>query len=231
MAYEFMNWKEIRQTIADRYIKGEGIEIGALFQPLPVSPDARVKYVDIKDSSALKNLYRAQDDAVYVDVDIIDDGEKLSTIADGTQDFVIANHFLEHCQNPILAVENMIRVLKPSGILYLSIPDKNYTFDKNRPVTSLDHCLRDYKKGPEWSRDGHYEEVIRLVENITARKELLSRKKILMETGYSIHFHVWSQLEMMELLLCLRRKLNMPFKIELFLANEFEVIIILRKIY
>ena len=33
-----------------------------------------------------------------VNVDIIDDGEKLNKIEDNSQDFIIANHFIEHCQ-------------------------------------------------------------------------------------------------------------------------------------
>ena len=43
----------------------------------------------------------------FVPVGCIDDGERLGKIADASQDFVIANHFLEHCQDPILALLNI----------------------------------------------------------------------------------------------------------------------------
>jgi ubiquinone/menaquinone biosynthesis C-methylase UbiE len=51
--------------------------------------------------------------------DVIDDGERLAAFGDESQDFVIANHFIEHCEDPIEAVTNALRVLKPGGILYL----------------------------------------------------------------------------------------------------------------
>jgi len=82
----------------------------------------------------------------------------LEVVQDATQDFVIANHFIEHCQNPIGALQNMLRVLKPGGKLYLSIPDKRYTFDMDRPITSVDHVTKDYVEGPEWSKRKHFEE-------------------------------------------------------------------------
>ena len=223
------NWKELRQKIAGFYIHGEGIEIGALAQPLLLTGNAKVRYVDLLPSSELKKLYHNLPENDFVNVDIIDNGERLDKIKDATQDFVIANHFLEHCQDPIAAVHNMLRVVKPGGIIYLAIPDKNYTFDRDRPVTPLEHYIKDFEEGPEWSCEGHYEEVIRLIEHIDDDKQVLARKKTLMDSGYSIHFHVWSQFEMMEFITFIKRKYNLSFKVELFLANEFEVIIILRR--
>ena len=45
----------------------------------------------------------------------MDDGERLATIADATQDFVIANHFLEHCQDPLGALGNMSACCDPGA--------------------------------------------------------------------------------------------------------------------
>ena len=102
-------------------------------------------------------------------VDIVDDGERLETIGDLTQDFVIANHFIEHSQNPIGAIENMLRVLKHGGILYLAVPDKRYTFDIDRPVTTIEHLLQDYEQGPQWSKRQHFEEWSRFIDKIVDR--------------------------------------------------------------
>lgn len=79
---------------------------------------------------------------------------------------MIANHFLEHCENPIKAFLNMLRVLRPGGILFLAVPDKRHTFDRDRPVTPLAHLVRDYEEGPGWSRKGHFEEWVRLVHKV-----------------------------------------------------------------
>src|SRR5262245_52464963 len=43
-----------RTTIADRHIRGSGIEIGAMQDPLPLRPGVRVRYVDWLDTEALR---------------------------------------------------------------------------------------------------------------------------------------------------------------------------------
>jgi ubiquinone/menaquinone biosynthesis C-methylase UbiE len=146
-----------REFLADSFIRGQGIEIGALHMPLRVPRSAQVRYVDRFSAADLRLHYPELNDKEIVNVDIITDGERLDAIADATQDFVIANHFIEHCQNPIGAVLNMFRVLKPGGVLYLAIPDKRNSFDADRPVTPLAHLMRDYEEGPAWSKRQHFE--------------------------------------------------------------------------
>jgi hypothetical protein len=92
-----------------RYLHGEGIEIGALHNPLEVPRSARVGYVDHLPVEELREHYPglADEPLVEVDVvvDVVDDGERFSTIGDATQDFVIANHFLEQCEDPLGALD------------------------------------------------------------------------------------------------------------------------------
>ncbi len=72
-----------------------------------------------------------------VPVDIIDDGEKLATFKDRSQEFVIANHFLEHASRIRLEPsDGLLQVLRLQGILYLAVPDKRFTFDAERPLTT-----------------------------------------------------------------------------------------------
>jgi len=214
-----------REMIAQTYLTGLGIEIGALHNPLKLPPAATARYVDRLPVSELREQYPELAEQELVNVDILADGERLESIADSTQDFVIANHFVEHCQDPIGALLNMLRVLKPTGILYLALPDKRCCFDSDRPVTSLEHVLRDHTEGPEWSRRGHFEEWARLVNKVEDVDTEIER---LMSIDYSIHYHVWTPLEMLELILALR-KLT-AFEIELFFEHDgVEVIFILRK--
>jgi SAM-dependent methyltransferase len=207
-----------REFVASAFLRGHGIEIGALHMPLRVPPSARVTYVDRFPLDDLRKHYPELSDQALVAVDVVADGERLEPLGDESQDFVIANHFLEHCQDPIGAVLNMFRVLKPGGILYLGIPDKRYSFDVDRPLTTLEHLLRDYTEGPAWSR---------LVSKV--RDEEASRRHTAqnMEMDYSIHYHVWTQAEMLELTLALRKLV--AFEVELCLRHESEVIFILRK--
>ena len=126
-----------REAIAAAFLHGEGIEIGALHQPLVVPSSVRVKYVDRMTAPDLRRQYVELAALPLVETDIVDNGELLGTIGDGTQDFVIANHFIEHCQNPLLTVQNLLRVLKPGGVVYMAVPDKRFSFDVDRPCTTL----------------------------------------------------------------------------------------------
>ena len=150
-----MDFWQVRRNIASQYLSGEGIEVGALHAPLEVPPGVKVHYVDRMPVSELRKQYPELAAVNVVEADIVDNGETLSSIADNSWDFVIANHMIEHCQNPIGTLENFLRVLKPGGLVYMGVPDKRYTFDIDRPLTSLDHLIRDYKEGPEWSKLGH----------------------------------------------------------------------------
>ena len=180
-----------REFVADTYIRGQGIEIGALHMPLGVPRSARVKYVDRLSVPDLRKHYPELNDKNLVEVDIIADGERLESISDATQDFVIANHFVEHCQNPIAAILNMFRVLKPGGVLYLALPDKRCSFDVDRPVTPFEHLLRDYHEGPAWSRRQHFEEWTRLVNKVlddeeAERQIAVSYTHLTLPTIYSV---------------------------------------------
>ena len=136
-----------REAVAAHYLKGTGLEIGALHNPLKVPSAARVRYVDRMPVAELRRQYPELASYNLVEADVIDNGEKLSTVGECTQDFVIANHFIEHCENPIDTLMNLVRVLKKDGILFMCVPDKRYTFDGERPVTPFEHLVRDFKRG------------------------------------------------------------------------------------
>ena len=97
----------IRERLASEYIHGSGIEIGALQAAFGTSGGTRVQYVDKHPTDFLRGQYPELSHCKLVEVDIVDDGEFLREISDESQDFVIANHFVEHCQDPINAIGNM----------------------------------------------------------------------------------------------------------------------------
>jgi predicted SAM-dependent methyltransferase len=218
-----------REAVAAHYLQGDGLEIGALHNPLIVSGKAHVRYVDRMTVEELRRQYPELSTLPLTKVDIIDDGERLSTVPAESQEFVIANHFLEHCENPIETVGNLLRVLKSGGILYMCIPDKRFTFDKDRPVTPLEHLERDYREGPAWSRRQHFEEWVELMEKVTPAEKARERVEELIAMNYSIHYHVWTQSELLELLLKLRDVYRIGIELELFLKIEGEVLVILRR--
>ncbi|MGE3172755.1 MAG: methyltransferase domain-containing protein [Planctomycetota bacterium] len=219
-----------RLTVADRYLRGEGLEIGALQDPLAVPRGVTVRYVDIAETAALRALYADKSHRHLVEVDIVDDGERLTTVGDGSQDFAIANHFLEHCEDPIGALRNLLRVVRPDGVVYLSVPDKRFTFDRPRPVTTLAHVLHDHEAGPEGSRAAHYDEVVRLTMGLDDEGAIATKVQELRAQEFRIHFHCWTQLEFLELLVTLQRRPGYPaFAVEHFTRNECELVVVLRR--
>jgi len=219
---------QTRETIANVFLRGEGIEIGALHQPLRVPPSAHVKYVDRMTASDLRRHYEELGGYPLVETDVIDDGERLATFEACTQDFVIANHFIEHCQNPILTFQNLFRVLRVGGVLYLGVPDKRFTFDIDRPCTTIQHLIRDYEEGPAWSKRQHFDEWVKLVNKHTKSPEADEEIQRLIDMDYSIHFHVWGATELIEFIATLQKFVR--FELELFLRNGFETLAILRKV-
>jgi SAM-dependent methyltransferase len=218
-----------RDAIARRFVKGSGIEIGALHNPLRIPRSVDVRYVDRMTVPELRQQYPELARERLVEVDVIDDGERLESIADGSQDFVVANHFLEHSQDPVGALANMFRVLRARGILYLAVPDKRFTFDSKRPPTSLDHVLADHRDGPEGSRRAHFEEWARLVDEVP-ESEVDAHVESLLARDYSIHFHVWTQADMLDMLAALRRELGIEFDLEVAVRNGKENVFVLRKL-
>jgi len=218
-----------REFFVKFYIRGNGIEIGALHNPLKVPKSAKVQYVDRMPLSELKKQYPDLRDEKFTPIDIIDDGETLNKIQDSGLDFIIANHFLEHCQNPINAIKNMLRVLKKGGILFLAIPNKQFTFDKDRPPITFEHFMKDYTEGPEWSKKGHIINWVKFVDKILEPSEAERQIQKILRMDYSIHYHTWNFPEIKEFFSLLKSKLGFNFEIEIFLRNGGEILVICRK--
>ncbi len=223
-----------RESLAAAYLRGSGIEIGALQNPLKVPAEASVRYVDRLSRDQLRLQYPELNGCPLVEVDLIDEGERLSTLGDGSQEFVVANHFLEHCQDPIGAMKNMVRVLRPGGVAYLAVPDKRFTFDHDRPTTTLDHVVRDRREGPAWSREMHFVEWVRHVEPTFGRvysteEAVAGRVAELMKMDYSIHFHNWTTAEAVELIGHCVGVERLPVFVEVFVSMGPEMIFILRR--
>ncbi|MFT3881278.1 MAG: methyltransferase domain-containing protein [Gemmatales bacterium] len=214
-----------RNALAQQYLAGSGLEIGALHHPLPVPVGVQVKYVDRMPEAELRRHYPELGNETFVRIDIVDDGETLTKVADASQDFVIANHFLEHCEDPISTLRTFFRVLKPGGVIYLAIPEKTCTFDRDRPVTALEHFWEDHRNGPEHSRWEHYREWAELVDKRGDEAEAHARQ--LLSKSYSIHFHVWDQSSWLLFLHSMQQTFG--FHIEVMLRHGIEVINVLRK--
>jgi SAM-dependent methyltransferase len=229
---------DARAAYANAYLSGEGIEIGALHQPLGTPPQAHVHYVDRMTTPDLRGEYPELAEYDLTEVDIVDDGEKLATVAAESQDFIIANHFLEHTEDPVGTIETHLGKLKPGGVLFYAVPDKRFTFDFRRQVTPIEHMVADHEEGPESSRAGHFREWSRFVlehEPPAGAGEEWEEQQIeavaqqLEAQNYSIHMHVWTQAEFLRLILALRDRADGGFDLEAAARVGIEFVVVLRK--
>jgi SAM-dependent methyltransferase len=217
----------MKKTLALHCLSGHGIEIGAFDNPLVVDPRVRVSYVDKFSNEEFARMYPA---AKAVPVDIIDDGETLNTISDSSQDFVIASHFFEHCQNPIGALSNILRVVRTGGAVFMVIPDCRFTFDSVREVTPFSHLLVDYFQGSIESQRSHCEEWVRLIDKLQEKVAIEEKINHLIDTNWPIHYHVWTATSILEMFWEIRKLKGFEYDIEAFYEDcQFEVTVVLRK--
>lgn len=129
---------------AHKYCIGKGLEIGGSAHN-PFGLDTL--NVDLTDS--LKTIFKKEEIkqcGKSLPVDIVASGDAIP-LPDASQDFIVNSHVLEHFTNPIKAFMEWDRLLKPGGIIFMIVPHKERTLDKDRTRTTLQHLIDDYKNG------------------------------------------------------------------------------------
>ena len=200
------------------WLRGDGIEIGALHRPLVAPPEARVTYVDRLPDADLRAHYPELNGMPFAPVTVLGTAEDLSAFGDNSVDFIIANHLLEHLPDPIAGLIEFHRVLRPDGALYMALPDSRVTFDRTRELTSPEHIIDEHRHGTESNRAAHYRDWVVNAENRGADAE--SRIAELMEMDYSIHFHCWRADTFLEFLLAAEKEAGIEFEIAAFAPPE-----------
>jgi SAM-dependent methyltransferase len=225
--------QDVRKRVSEEFIRGEGIEVGALDAPFPKTSAASTRYIDrMAKADLLKQYPELQSRAGYiVEPDILDDGETLKTVPSASADFIVASHFLEHCQNPIGTLRAHFRVLRRNGTLILAVPNtaNPQSWDHGRQLTSFSHLLTDDRAGPAGSRRSHFEEWCIFAGKMTDRRQIESEVDRLMSVDYSIHFHCWTKQTFKDFLERAITYNNLDAKIALFDSNDYEIIAVLRK--
>jgi SAM-dependent methyltransferase len=92
----------------------------------------------------------------------IGEATDLAAVADDSYDFVLSCHSLEHVANPLKALHEWKRVVRSGGHILLVLPNKEANFDHRRPITSLDHLLRDLAADIGEDDLTHLEEILSL---------------------------------------------------------------------
>jgi SAM-dependent methyltransferase len=133
--------KLLSDVVPDRQL---GLEIGPLASAVVAKSAAnRVYYVDHCKTPELIEKYRGQVPAESIaEVDIVwSRGSLREAVGDKSFDYVIASHVIEHVPDLIGWLRDISDVLVPGGILALAIPDKRYTFDVARELSTVGEVI------------------------------------------------------------------------------------------
>ncbi|HXT80843.1 MAG TPA: class I SAM-dependent methyltransferase [Acetobacteraceae bacterium] len=123
-----------------------GLEIGALHAPLVRRTESHVRYVDYAPAETLRANFRYTDadPADIQEVDIVWGERPLHEAAGGTVDYVVASHVVEHVPDLIGWLLEVHAVLKTDGVFGLAVPDRRYTFDVRRHVSTPGEMVEAY---------------------------------------------------------------------------------------
>ena len=121
------------------------LEIGALDNPTFLANETGVRFADF--FSRQESVERHRDAANHtwdriVEVDYILRDTTLRDAVTEPPDLVIANHVIEHIPDPIGWFDDLRAIVAEDARIFLSVPDRRYTFDYFRGPTDAVDWLR-----------------------------------------------------------------------------------------
>jgi len=211
--------------------------------PLPPHRNMRVKYVD--NTSLEDNLERFPElrKLKLVRPDYVEDGFSLPSLPSSSQDFVIANHVLEHAPNPLRVLSRWADVLRPGGVIFLAVPIAERCFDRGRTPTSVEHFAEDFRSAPEVLSQRnleHYMEWLNISEPAILAESgkapthesaevRRARAEQMRSDDIEIHFHAFSVASFHDLLNYFADQVNQQFAVKTVVEAGGEVIGILAR--
>jgi SAM-dependent methyltransferase len=122
---------------------------------------------------------------------------ELKPISTECYDFVLSSNSLEHVANPLKAVKEWVRVLRPGGHLLLVLPRKESNFDHRRAVTKFEHVLDDFERDTSERDLTHLEEILDLhdyaLDPPAGDRQTMRRRSLANFENRCLHHHVFDQ--------------------------------------
>ena len=181
------------------------MEVGPGHAPFPTATGARVTFCDRSVPGGRDVVWpelvgepHGPDADVIVDLDV--DG--LRAVPSEHFDSVVASHVVEHLANPVFAIAEFWRVLRPDGRLVLIVPDRSRTFDSVRSPTPVAHVFEDFDREVVETDEDHIREFCEAIYtqppiHPPAVREWyhpgrLDAQRVELHRLRTIHVHCWS---------------------------------------
>jgi SAM-dependent methyltransferase len=171
------------------FASGSGIELAPLASAWPRHDRMNVKYVERYSHAELMKQYPDINEEHLAPIDFFEDARTLPSFKANSQDFVLHSHLLEHSDNPLRSFERWLEVLKVGGVMLGAVPNKDYTFDVDRPLT-LFRDLEAAYMGSSLFKVGALYSFFKHVDKMDDQKisENIARA---MDSDSHVHFPVW----------------------------------------
>jgi SAM-dependent methyltransferase len=135
----------------------------ALFGRLGAIPVySRVAALDILDYAEDTLWSSASDVGIAPRRRVIGEAGRLQGVPENSYDALLASHVIEHLADPLGALGEWSRVVRPGGHVLLIVPHRDGTFDHRRPVTSLEHLQADHSRQVAEEDLTHLDEILAL---------------------------------------------------------------------
>lgn len=122
-----------------------GLEIGPLTAAVVSKELGNVEYIDHLNTEQLRHKYSEEPGIDTSKIPAIDhvliDGKLPDCLIGGHYDYIVASHVFEHLPNPLGWLRDCGLILRPGGCLAMAIPDKRFTFDLSRSLTTLSELI------------------------------------------------------------------------------------------
>jgi ubiquinone/menaquinone biosynthesis C-methylase UbiE len=133
-----------KHPLVRKYLIGlNGIEIGGSGKSFGLDGQkgsyANVDIIDAATRAKSKGWKKSQL------VNILSPGDDLP-FKDNVFEYVFSSHVIEHFFDPIKAIKEWGRVTKAGGYIFMIIPHKERTFDKNREISGYSELISRHEK-------------------------------------------------------------------------------------
>jgi predicted SAM-dependent methyltransferase len=225
-----LRWLEDRYL--QRYLHGTGMEVGALSRRFSVPQRLQVWYVDRLGLDGLGRHYPELQGKI-LSPDLLAEATELP-VRPASLDFLIASHVLEHLPLPLLSLRSWYDALAPGGVLVLKVPDKRYTFDVHRARTPLSHLINEHNNPERLDNRAHYADWVANVGGKNSSTPGFEQTvQHLMDQKHSIHFHVWIDDDVREIINFTRQTWRLAWDPVVFWSAHFyrkeTTVVLLRK--
>ena len=218
-----------RAAIAATFLRGRGVEIGAFSQPNDLPPDREIAFYDRYPAETLREVYDADCGRPLMEPDYVGQAETLDGLPDAAFDFVIANHVIEHLQDPILFLKSVASKLAPGGRAMIAAPDKRYCWDKPRSLTSFDHLVEDHEGTQSLSHQrAHF---VRYFVEAGGQDEVTAAANAdaVDMSDIRFHYHVWDAETFAAFVAATIERYRLPLASIHTRATEADIIVVLEK--